>query len=391
MNKKNTLDKEKSLYIAYSLYKKGRYHRTLKVLSDNSYYIKNKKEYPFLMGFAHLQIREFAQALPFLKRAKELNPVDARIDHVMAICALGLKQEDKALKVWLKLLDDNPRNTYAQQGLNILKKYADSDALDSFINSVDFDKMLPKLKLNLYFYIPKLNFNSFITFAKFIIISFIVLGVLSSFVLFIKNSSLFNFDFNFLKITSPLREGYEKLTLEKGSSLIDKNINYQNKFHLNENNIKESYEKIKKYFNEHKDNLVQKEINLIEYSNANQEIKSKTKSLEQLLIKPTFADFTNSFTFDQIKAEPLLHNKTYIKWIGRVSNLEAFSNLLRFDFIIENPQNPRSIEGIIPCELSFALNYHLQNGMKIEVLAQVITQADDSFILNIEQIYLLEK
>jgi len=69
-----------------------------------------------------------------------------------------------------------------------------------------------------------------------------------------------------------------------------------------------------------------------------------------------------------VDRDPELHNRAFIRWRGRIANIEIGTERIRFDLLV-GYHTGQVVEGIVPVELDFAVL--LDNTNAVEVIGWV--------------------
>jgi hypothetical protein len=126
------------------------------------------------------------------------------------------------------------------------------------------------------------------------------------------------------------------------------------------------------YFNDRRDNLVRRELNRIALSNADTGTRERAALLRDYLTEPDFTTLRDNFTYEEVTGEPQLHDGVYVRWRGRVTNLEIGTDAIRFDFLA-GYESRRVLDGIVPTRVEFAVL--LENDQAVELIGQVEQRA----------------
>ena len=191
----------------------------------------------------------------------------------------------------------------AKKGLETLKKYSTMDDLENFIHSKKIDKLVPKRKV-----IPTIS-----TLISTIVILLLLFGTflfirfdLATKILEYKNvRNSRDMDINRLGVKEFSLENYNNNFID----FEDKSI-----YTFSGKQIEEFFTNASLLFQENKDNKVKTYLNLIKYSNANDDIKNKARLLESYLVEPDWAKFTDDFTFKDIAENLYQYEGCFVKW-----------------------------------------------------------------------------
>ncbi len=329
---------------AYRLYRRRKYAELIRLLEPQIFRYRDNPEFYYLLGMSCLRTGDFGGAYSYLRRGADLRPEHAQTHLGLALVHLKRQETNETLKDWFHVLDIEPRNRYAKKGLKLLKKLNDSQDISQYIESGKHIKLIPR----------EGRLAALLASAA-VIILVAVLGLGLYYV--------------YGKVVNGTQDRPEiaQITLEPGTELVD--LKGQFAYILTEKEITESFERAKKHFNSYEDNLAQRELNRIKYSNASQKVKDKAVLLSTFIKAPTFNSLKNGFEFTEVQAEPLLYENCFVRWKGRVSNLKVTDTAITFDFLIGYEDN-KVLLGIVPVSLDFAAK--LSEDYPLEVLGKVV-------------------
>ncbi len=340
---KNTKQK-KSLAKAKRLFQGKNFKAVIDLLEPLIFKYRDSFLFYYMLGTSCLYMGDFGGAYSYLRRAHQLR--DEHVETLMGLAAADLKKRDteEALKNWLRVVELDAKNKRAKRGLELLKKGMDEESISAFIDSGKLSKLFPPVKKNFPFYILLIAAG----------ISFLLIG----------GYALIDY---ILSYTPSTRSEVEKVTLTPSHApLIEYSGEYLYTF--SEQEVSEIFKQAKQYFLSYRDNLAVVECNRLINSNAVFGIKEKAKILKGYAQKPTFTDFKDAFTFEEVLSEPILYDGCYVMWKGKVTNLVIEDDNMRFDFLVGYHEE-KEFKGVVPVELDFAAK--IEDGYAMELLAQV--------------------
>lgn len=344
---------------------RGEYSKVIRLLEPKIPLFVENKEFYSVLARAFFYTGDYAGAKLYFDRGQKIL---WDIDSALYTAVLGIKRRDynSSLRIWLDILDEEPDNRLATKGLETLKKYSTMDELENFIHSKKIDKLVPRRK-----YIP--------TTSTIISLSVIIFLLLSTFAFF-----KFNYDEKIFNIISGenVQGSIENRDGSTFFSLNDFNDNYldfygESIYTFSSAQVEEYFNTASKLFNEEKDNMVLTYLNLIKYSNANENIKKKAKLLEGYLVMPDWTTYSDKITFSDVQSNLYQYENCIVKWKGRLTNLDIADRKINFSFLV-GYDNGKVLEGVVPVELNE--NIKIQENQPIEVLGRVILR-DKSFYL----------
>lgn len=344
---------------------RGEYSRVIRLLEAKiPLYVENREFYTILAK-AFFYTGDFVGAKLYFDRGQKIY---WDIQSALYLAVLGLKRRDfnSSLRIWLDILDEDPKNRMAKKGLATLKKYSTIDELDYFIHSKKVDSLIPMRIIRLTSgTLVSICLVSIILFATIFLLKTDYLhGFISSF----SNPTYDDRDIN--------RDGIEEFELgSMNNDYLD--FSEQSVYSFSGSQIEEFFTIASELFSNNKDNRVKSYLNLIKYSNANENIKKKAELLESYLQEPNWSDDSDDITFNNVNENFYQYDGCIVKWKGKISNLDIKDKKIHFSFLV-GYDSGKVLEGVVPVE--FNENVKIQENQPIEVLGRVVLR-DDSFYL----------
>jgi tetratricopeptide (TPR) repeat protein len=321
------------------------------MLEPQVFRFRQNADYYYILGTAYLHTGDISGASTYLKRVVHLKPQD--VSALLSLAAIYVKQNmtQKAIEIWLDVLQIDGGNRFARKGLNLLKESADNpELLNSFVNSQKFYQLIPEKGIKIY--IPLLA-------------GIVVIFVVPLILFLLPN----------VKERVESRPGREaevsSLRIEKGEEIIG--LSGEFTYVLTEKEIEEYLDEAKERFDQFEDNRAQVIINRLKYSNASRAVKEKANMIESYLSVPTFLNFKTNYTYREVADEPLLYENCHVRWKGKVSNVNITEEEITCDLLIGYQDN-RVVEGIVPVVFDFALS--IEPGQAVELIGRVELTGD---------------
>ncbi len=322
---------------AYRLYKSKKFSEVIRLLESQIFRFRNNSEFYSLLGSACLYSGDFGGAESYLKRAEQLNIED--VQALLGLAAINIKRSEieEAVKKWLKILDLEPGNPTARNGLNLIRN-------NPSIDEIRIKSMFPPILFNpAVLLIPGLL----------LLLSVLILtGIL-----------------HFLPRLEPKgeRPGIADIALSpEHPPLISYHVDAL--ITLSEKEIEETFESVKNFLLQYRDNLALREANRIIISNASAYVKERARLLKTFVQEPDFTTLKDNFSYSEVLSEPHLYEGCYATWAGKVANLQIGDKAIRFDLLV-GYQQEEELMGIVPVTLDFASD--LENGSSVEVLGKI--------------------
>jgi tetratricopeptide (TPR) repeat protein len=324
---------------ATRLLKNKKFSKVVHLLEPEIFQFRENFRFYYLLGTSCLYADDLKGAESYLNRAHQINNRDVNCLLGLATIALRMGEVEEALKIWLDIIDREPTNRVAKRGLSVAR----SDyRLSNFLQK-------KRLLSRLYPPIPK----------KPPIVPFLAAGVLTI-GLIVAIPAL-------IRSMGEKRPELEEIRLpERGVPLLANQGSFR--YELTSKEVRETFERAKRFFNQYRDNLCLLELNRLIYSNASEEVKNTARMLSQYIKKPDFSTLKDSFSLSQVSKDPYLYQGCYVIWQGKVANLKVGPNRISFDFLV-GYHREQELEGIVPVRLDFATS--LDNGYNLEVLGQI--------------------
>jgi tetratricopeptide (TPR) repeat protein len=331
---------------AKRLLQRKKYSEIIRMLEPQVFRFRQDPDFYYLLGTAYFHTGDIAGATTYLRRV-----IDLQKEHVpsmLQLAAIELQKRNNASAIewWLQVLESDAGNTYAKRGLELLKKGSHNrKIIDNFISADKIGTLVPKRK----------NYRPFIT-AAVVIVVLVVPVIL-----------------NFLTEITLLPDAVEtrnvevsQISIEKDDEIVSLEGEYV--YVLTEKEIMKLMDEAKEQFNRFNDNTVQQIVNKLKYSNASETVRQKAAMLEKYLRRPDFTNFTGDIPYEEVMKEPLLYENCYVRWKGKVSNLEITPSEIHFDFLVGYHDN-KILKGIIPVHFNFAVS--LDQGSPVEIIGKI--------------------
>lgn len=300
----------------------------------------------YTLGVACLYAGDFGGAFSYLQRALQLNPKNPHVLLGLAAVYLRRRQVTDALQCWLQVLDSEPRNPIAKKGLSLVKTTDDPSAYVTMAESGRLNRYYPTLG----FRVPRAA----------IPLAAVTVAAVAVVLLWPKITELLD------RGGQASRQGSDLVTLDTGA---DDLTSFEGEFRyvMTEDEIERTFERIGDYFNDFRDNLAQREVNRLLVSNASDLVKERARLISEYFREPTFVDFADNFSFDEVAAEPWLYSGCYVRWSGQVSNISTTDESITFTLLV-GYTDERVLEGTIPVRLNFTAD--VQPG-PVELIGQL--------------------
>jgi tetratricopeptide (TPR) repeat protein len=361
------IDPNKALSRAERLYRQGKYSDVIHLLEPQVFLFRDEPRFYHVLGMACLQAQDFGGAETYLSRAADLTP--EAVDSRLALAALRARKGEvqRAMRDWLAVAEVDPKNRIAQNGLELVRKSETESSVQRTLHGKAFGQFLPT---------PKLRAGR----------SLLLLAAVAAVVL---GSWLFVYALDRGVFGGPQgdpRPGDELLILDDES--VDDLIAYSGTFRYTytEDEIEQLVRELRDYFHDGRDNLARRHANRLLLSNASVEIKRRVSLLSDYFRAPDLVSLEDNFEYPLVAQEPWLYQGCYVKWRGRVTNLEISDDVIAFDFLV-GFEDGQVLQGIVPTRFFFGVS--VEPGTNVELLGEVTNVEAGSFALRGRAVRLL--
>ncbi len=342
--------KVKNLKKAEKQFKLGKYSNVIRILEPEVFKYRDDEYFYYYLGMACLLLGDYSGANSYLRRALQITPSNSKTMLGLAVIHLKHNKPSEAIRIWLDILDKDPKNHYAKNSLELIKK---AGALESVP-----EEFLAK---NLHRFIPYRKNMIIYKSLRIAAVALIIL-VLSSGAFFLSRGIMNRF--------SRTKNLYPELTISREIKDIVAEGDF--KLELKGREIVESFESAKKLFIDNKDNESRIKINMILYSNASEAVKEKARLLSSYLREPDFRYFQNSISYRDVIEKPYLYNNCYIKWTGKIANIRIYEDHASFELLV-GYESGKVLEGIINVTADFPVL--LDEEFTYDIIGQLNTES----------------
>ena len=285
----------------------------------------------FFLGMSCLFTGDTGGAMSFLERAGRIKPGNTDLILAQATAAVIQGKVPQACGHYLEVLRRDPANKKATKALEFLRK-ADEDTVRRFVVERKIFRFCPK---------PKKKVRGTLIVAAAIICLCAAGGA--------------------LYFTQKPEEQVARADLSEFTLSVDERqaaVEQEGSFTyvLTSRQVVSSYELIKTYFNEFRDNAAQVEINRLLNSNASTAIRRKARQLMDYLSEPGFDTIKDVYSYSQVAAEPILYTDCWVVWEGMAANIARGDDSTEFSFLVGYDRNT-DLQGIVQVRFERALNF----------------------------------
>ncbi len=335
-----------------NLFNKGKYREVISCLEPHFFDYKESFTFHFYLGLSFLHIGEIQRAKESFDLARKLKLTDPDLMACYAIMCLRRSDTTNAVEYYLQALEIDPNYKLAKKGLDMIRKNNSPEKIGDLIQSGQIKKLYPK---------PGKQEKH----AKIIVVSLVALIVLVT--------SLTIVPYIYKTRTLPKRANLEKfnLTGTEKKHAVDMEGTYL--YVMTQDEILEAYSNARRYFNEHRDNAAQVELNKILLANASYSIQQKARMFAEYLEEPSFDTIKDNYSFAEVKADPLLYLDCWIVWKGMPTDIKTGNYSTVFNLMVGYDKRQK-LEGVVT--VSCKAVYKIDIDRPIRVLGRVKMRDD---------------
>lgn len=264
-------------------------------------------EYYLTLGIACLYVGDVGASSSYFQLARRIKLTDTRL--LLGQAAIFLRRGDtaRALQYYLEIKENEPLNKTAEQAMEFIRIHGDYDTICRWVDTGRIEQFYPPLGFN-----P----NKMLAILFPILACFV--GVLVAIFIFPKNKTYTGARADLSKI---------ELTSEEKSDAKEEDLTTQSyKFVFTSKEITKKYNNAIQYFQNHRDNAAQIEINYLLNSNASLSIKQKATTLMGYLEIPDFDTISDVPTCSDVLENYILYLDCWVNWGGKISNAQTYEN-----------------------------------------------------------------
>ncbi len=344
---------------AESLYKNRRWPQLISLLEPLSAVYRDSARFSVLLGNAYLHREDIGSAYSCYRRAQSIDFRDTEAALGLAAVNIRRGDSDKAVQLYIEVLERSPRNRKARTGLDFLRQ-----------TTVD-ETSFPAKKVRRLYPEPPLRWG--------IAVVLLTAGLVLAVAVW-----LFPVVMQGIRETRPQRDGISDIVLstEEQSAPVGSDGGFD--FILTEKAALATFEKAKKLFAEYRDEAALVELNRLRLSNATRQVKTKASSLALYVRDPSFLSMPDRYSLADVTVSPRLYEGVGVIWKGLIANaviapaIGTAGPSTTFDLLVGYHDKKR-LEGIVQVRAGFETN--LTSDRPVEVLARVRNLEGGSFFL----------
>ena len=329
---------------AEKAFRSRKFSKVISLLEPMSIEYRDFFRFYYLLGVSCMYQNDLGGAESYLNRARRIKINSAEL--MVAQGALFLRRGDiaRAVEYYLEVLEYAPNNKDAKKALKFIRTNSDKEKIQNMAYS-------GKLKR---FY-PSTGMHPLVPMVSCLLICFCVGGIY--------------FATNYQKLLglNGVRADLSAfvLSVDEKSHPLETDLATSNyRYILTSSEVASLYSEAQTLFQKGKDNQVQINLNRILNSNASTAIKYKANMLIEYLEEPTFDNFSNTFSYEDLKQDIYLYQNCWIILSGRISNVNITENYYFCDLLV-GYEDMKKLEGIVPIQIKQPITIDSTQGIKV--------------------------
>ena len=295
------------LTVAWKFMRRRKFATAIKMLEARRDIYEENFEYYILLGIACLYVGDIGSSVTYFQAARKIKLTDTRLLLGQAAIYLRRGDTERALQYYMEITDNEPNNKTARSAVEFIRTRGDYDTICRWVDTGRIEQFYPPLGSN-----PDKLAVAGIVGAAFI------LGVVFAIIFFPRGQ----------QYTGP-RADLTKLELsaEEKSDAKEKDLSTQSyAIVLSNKEINKRYNDALQYFQNHRDNAAQIEVNVILNSDASVAIKKKARMLMGYFEIPDFDTIKDVPSFADVAANPAVYLDCWVNWGGKISNAVTYED-----------------------------------------------------------------
>lgn len=334
---------------AETLYRRRAWLQLISLLEPLSAVYRDNARYSVLLGSAYLFKEDSGGAYSCFRRAQSLD--FRNVAGALGLAAVHIRrgETEKAVQLYIEILEKHPRDRVAQRGLRYLRRSSGGD-----------ETLLARKVRRLY---PRPPLRWGIVALVLVAASALSLGLW----LYPSLASAVN-------QSMPRRDGVSDIVLSSEEVALPVGSGGEFDIVLTEKEAIEAFEKAKRLFSDYRDEAALVELNRLLISNASSGVKAKAASLSRYVREPSFLSMPDSFAYSDVAVLPKLYEGVGVIWKGLPANIVSSEANAKdgpstnFDLLVGYHDKKR-LEGIVQVVARFQTR--LIPDRPIEVLGRV--------------------
>lgn len=296
-----------ALSLAWQDMRRRRFATAIKRLEAKKEIYDENFEYYLTLGIACLYVGDIGASSTYFQFARRIKLTDTRL--LLGQAAIFLRRGDtaRALQYYLEIQENDPQNKTAASAMEFIRVHGNYDTICRWVDTGKIEQFYPPLGSN----------PDKIALACVVSTAFL-LGVVFAAIFFPRG----------LQYTGPRADLSKlELTSDEKSDAKEKDTSTQTiAFVMSNKEINRCYNDALKYFQDHRDNAAQIEVNRILNSDASVAVKKKARLLMGYFEIPDFDSIKDVPSLTEVAATPDLYFDCWVNWGGKVSNAVTYDD-----------------------------------------------------------------
>ena len=354
-----------ALSLAWHDMKCRHFATAIKRLESRADVYEENFEYYLTLGIACLYVGDIGASSSYFQMARKIKLTDTRL--LIGQAAIFLRRGDtaRAIQYYLEILGNDPQNKIALSAMEFIRIHGDYDTICRWVDTGRIEQFYPPLGINP----QKVRLVCYVTIAC-------IAGCVFAFSLLNSHKKVFNLrqDLSILELSSS----------EKNQA-TEKDLSTQSfNFILSSKEITKKYQNALNYFQNHKDNAAQIEVNYILNSNASVSIKNKASMLMTYFEIPDFDSISDVPSFSSVGKNNYLYIDCWVDWGGKIANLKTYENGSFDCDLLVGDESLSRYEGTVRVHFDSAVN--IDPNKYVKVLAKIALE-DGKILLKGRSVY----
>jgi tetratricopeptide (TPR) repeat protein len=356
---------------AARLSRRRRYGEAIRLLEPEVVRYHDSFRYYYILAYSCLLAGDFGGALTYFKRAREIRMRDPAV--LLGLAALHLRrgETDRAVDLYLDVLEKEPRNRLAAKALYVVRKRGDPETLGAWIEGGNLVRLYPRA--------PELPSSPR---RIILIVTGLILGT----------GTVMTASVAFGLVRLPIaksadRPGFEDTGLAAEERAEPVQVGGAYTYVLTRREVLDAYDEAQSLFRDYRDDAARVELNRIFESNASEQVKAKARLLASYAVVPGFDTLRDHFTYSAVAVTPELYRGVHVIWRGMAANLKTEDKSTSFDLLVGYDKR-NTLEGIVPVRFDFSIAVDQER--PLEVLGRIVPAAsgDGRVVVRIEGVAL---
>ncbi len=342
-----------ALSLAWLDMRRRRFATAIKRLEAKKDIYEENFEYYLTLGIACLYVGDIGASSSYFQLARRIKLTDTRL--LLGQAAIFLRRGDtaRALQYYLEIKDNDPLNKTADAAMEFIRVHGNYDTICRWVDTGKIEQFYPPLGTN-----PDKTALIGIVSAAF------VLGCAFAFIFFPRGQ----------QYTGP-RADLSKLELssEEKSDAKEKDLSTQAyAFVLSNKEINRRYNDALKFFQAHRDNAAQIEVNWILNSDASVAVKKKARLLMGYFEIPDFDTITDVPSLTDVAGNPALYLDCWVNWGGKISNAVTYEDGTYVCDLLVGDDSLAKYEGSV--KVHFDSAPLVDGGCAVKILGKIVLE-----------------